>query len=123
MKLSYDCDDYKQLIGEILCDEIYSAIKIVSDSTTKTTDNMTEIIELFDREKCGISIQQLLTKKLICPYPNKVFHEIEKDGVPTLVPASNAIGIVLRYDLSKKPTLEFLENIALNTLESHINVI
>jgi hypothetical protein len=107
LRLSKDSVDAKQLIRELLCDEISSAIKIVMDAKNKS--NMSEIIELFDRENNGIISEQLITKKLIRPSPDKVFHEIKKDGAFTLVPASNAIGIVLRYNLTKEPTLESLE--------------
>jgi hypothetical protein len=110
--------DAKQLIGELLCDEISSAIKIVEDS--KTISNMTEIIELFDKEQNGIIKHQLTTKKLIRPTPDKVFHEMKKDKVFMLVPASNAIGIVLHHNLTKEPTLETLEKLVLPVVGTHM---
>ena len=117
LSLSKDSIDAKQLIGELLCDEIYSAIKIIEDAKTKS--NMTEIIELFDKEKNGIVRHQLTAKKLIRSTPDKVFHEIERNGIATLVPASNAIGIVLCHHLLPEPTLEELEKMVLPVLESH----
>ncbi len=72
---------------------------------------MAEIIELFDKEKNGIIHGQLAVKKLIRSTPDKVFQKIKKDGVFTLVPATNAIGIVLRYNFTKEPTLETLEQL------------
>jgi hypothetical protein len=111
LRPSKDSVDAKQLIGELLCDEISSAIKIVGDAKNKS--NMTEIIDLFDKGINGIISEQLTAKKLIRSTPDKVFHEIEKDKVFMLVPASNAIGIVLHHDLSKEPTLETLEKLVL----------
>jgi len=75
---------------------------------------MTEIIELFDKEKNGIVRHQLTDKDLARPTPDKVFHEIESNGIATLVPASNAIGIVLHHNLLQKPTPETLEKILLS---------
>ena len=89
LRPSKDSVDAKQLIGELLCDEISSAIKIVRDAKNKS--NMTEIIDLFDKGINGIISEQLTAKKLIRSTPDKVFHEIEKDKVFMLVPASNAI--------------------------------
>jgi len=118
LRPSKDTVDAKKLIGELLCDEIYSAIKIVDDSKTKS--NMTEIIELFDKEKNGIVSELLTDKDLTRPTPDKVFHEIIKDKIFMLVPASNAIGIVLHHNLSTEPTLETLEKLVLPVVETHM---
>jgi len=118
LRPSKDSVDAKQLIGELLCDEISSAIKIVGDAKNKS--NMTEIIDLFDKGINGIISEQLTAKKLIRSTPDKVFHEIEKDKVFMLVPASNAIGIVLHHDLSKEPTLETLEKLVLPVVGTHM---
>ncbi len=43
-------------------------------------------------------------------YAAEVFREVERDvGISVLIPASNAIGIVLRHSLTKKPSLIGLE--------------
>jgi len=113
-----DSVDAKQLIGELLCDEIYAAIEIVRDA--KNESSVTEIIDLFDEGINGIICEQLTTKKLISPTPGKVFHKIKKDKVSMLVPASNAIGIVLRHHLSEEPTLETLAKLVLPVVEPHM---
>eukprot|EP01035_Chromulina_nebulosa_P022069 gene22069-28567_t len=110
--------DAKELIGELLCNEIYSAIKIV-DLAQETNSNMKEIIKLFDKEINGIIRKSLIDKGLIRPTPDKVFHEMKINGVSTLVPCSNAIGIVLRNDLTKEPTMEDLKKIALASAGKH----
>jgi hypothetical protein len=51
----------------------------------------------------------LVNKNLKRPTPDKVFREVERDGISVLIPASNAIGIVLRHSLTKKPSLVELE--------------
>ena len=119
LRLVKDSMDAKQLIGELLCDEISSAIKIVRDAKDKS--NMTKIIELFDKEMNGIVREHLTVNKLIRPTPDKVFHEVKRHGIATLVPTSNAIGIVLRYNLTKEPTLETVEKIVLSTFEIQKN--
>jgi hypothetical protein len=117
LRLSKDSIDAKQLIGELLCDEISSAIKIVEDSKTKF--NMKEIIKLFDKEQNAIIKRQLTDKDLTRPTPDKVFHEIKKDKIFMLVPASNAIGIVLHHNLSTEPTIDTLEKLVLPVVETH----
>jgi hypothetical protein len=72
---------------------------------------MKEIIKLFDAEKMSIRCDTLVDKNLKRPTPDKVFREVERDGVFVLIPASNAIGIVLQHGLSKKPSLTELEEI------------
>jgi hypothetical protein len=78
---------------------------------------MRNIIALFDPEKCLIPTSDLVSKNLMRPTPDKIFREVKKDRVPVLIPASNAIGIVLRYNLTKEPSLDELENIARDTTE------
>jgi hypothetical protein len=118
LRQSKDSVDAKQLIGELLCDEIYSAIEIVRDAKTKST--MTEIIDLFDKGINGIVCEQLTNKGLTRPTPDKAFHKIKKDKASMLIPASNAIGIVLRHNLSKEPTLETLAKLVLPVVETHM---
>jgi hypothetical protein len=100
----------QQVIGSHLCAEIYASIKLVKDSKTKTND-LEEIIKLFDKEKKRILSDTLTVKKLQRPTPDKVFREVEQDGIPVLIPASNSIGIVLQHSLTKKPTLNELEEL------------
>jgi hypothetical protein len=98
----------REVIGSHLCAEISAAIKLVKDSKTKKND-MEEIIKLFDKNKKWILSDTLTVKKLQRPTPDKVFRELEQDGIFVLVPASNAIGIVLQHSLTKKPSLNELE--------------
>jgi hypothetical protein len=96
----------RQVIGTHLCAEIYAAIKLVKDA-----QDMDEIIKLFDKDKSIIPSHLLTVKKLKRPTPDKVFREVERDGAPVLISASNAIGIVLHHGLTKKPLLDELEEL------------
>ena len=99
--------DARELIGNLICEEIGSAIDIVMTSCTPTipkTSDMDEIVEVYKEEK-GISLQMLEAKKFVRPAPDKVFRKIKKDGVFLLVPASNALTIVLLNNLKKEPSL------------------
>ena len=100
--------DPRQIIGDYLRDQIYAAANLVRKAKKKTND-MEKIIELFDTDKKFILCNTLDEKKLERPTPDKIFREVEQKGVAVLVPASNAIGIVLQYELKKKPTLDELE--------------
>lgn len=51
----------------------------------------------------------LVEKSLKQPTPDKVFRKVVRDDTYYLVPASKSIGIVLRHNLTKKPSLEELE--------------
>ena len=104
-----DGQDIRQVIGNHLCCQIYDAIKLIKDS--KTNSDTKKIISIFDRDKLWIRSDFLIDKHIKRPTPDKVFREVEQEGVPILIPASNAIGIVLRHSLKKKPTLEELEGL------------
>ena len=105
--------DAKEVIGTHLCAAIYASVKLVRDSKKKGND-MEEIIKLFDKEKMWILGMTLTDKKLDRPSPDKVFREVKRDGVFVLIPASNAIGIVLRHGLSEEPSLNDLEKLLMN---------
>jgi hypothetical protein len=97
----------REVIGSHLSAEISAAIKLVNDS--KTIKDMKAILELFDKDRLWMRSDILADKDLKRPTPDKVFRELEQDGIFVLVPASNAIGIVLQHSLTKKPSLNELE--------------
>ena len=100
----------RQVIGNHLCHEIYCAINVVRGSKTKGND-MEEIIKLFDKDKKCIISETLDVKKLQRPTPDKVFRKVKHGPVTVLIPASNAIGIVLQHNLTKEPDLSALEEL------------
>jgi hypothetical protein len=104
--------DAKEVIGAHLCAAISVAIDLVNES--KKTNGTEEIHKLFDKEKMCIQSTTLTDKKLERPTPDKVFRKAERDGISVLIPASNAVGIVLQHSLSKKPTLYELEELLKN---------
>jgi hypothetical protein len=53
----------------------------------------------------------LAVKKLQRTTPDKVFREVKQDGIFVLIPASDAIGIVLQHSLTKEPSLNELEEL------------
>ncbi|KAI3636048.1 hypothetical protein MIR68_005929 [Amoeboaphelidium protococcarum] len=100
----------RQVIGDQLCDQILAAIEIVEDYQTKDND-MKEILMLFDKEKKLIINNTLKVKDLERSIPDKVFRKVELDGAQVLVPASNAISFVLQHNITKKPTLDQLQEL------------
>jgi hypothetical protein len=92
-----------------LLNEIGDAIKLVQD-TKIAHPQMEEIMAKFVKAQ-QIPSKSLVPKKLQRPVPDKVLREVKIDGVLLLVPATNAIGIVLCHGLTKDPTLAELENI------------
>jgi hypothetical protein len=99
-------EDAREVIGTQLCAEVSAAIKLVTDA-----QDMDGILALFDKDKNYISRQLVKEKNLTRPSPDKVLREVEQDDDFVLIPASNAIGIVLRHQLTKKPTLNELEEL------------
>ena len=105
-----DGQDAREIIGTHLCAQIDAAIPTIRKSKTKTND-MEDIIKLFDKDKNCIRCDTLTAKKLDRPTPDKVFREVKQGRVDVLIPASNAIGIVLKHSLTEKPTLNEIEEL------------
>ena len=100
----------RQVIGFHLCAEIHSAIKQVADSKKRTPD-MKEISKFFENERKWIVADAMTEMNLQRPSPDKIFREVTRDGMSVLIPASNAIGIVLKHSLSVGPSLNQLEQL------------
>ncbi len=107
--------DAKEVIGTHLCAAVSASINLVRKSKSESID-MKEIIKLFDAEKMSILCDTLVDKNLKRPTPDKVFREVKEDGVFVLIPASNAIGIVLRNNITEEPSLTELEKLLTNKL-------
>jgi hypothetical protein len=105
-----DGQNPRQVIGTHLCAAISAAINLVRDSKSQSID-MKEIIKLFDKVKMSILCDTLVDKNLKRPTPDKIFREVERDGISVLIPVSDATGIVLQHSLSKKPSLNELEEL------------
>ena len=105
--------DAREVIGTHLCAVIAAAVTLVRKSKSES-NHMNEIIELFDAKKVSILCDTLVEKKLMRPSPDKVFREVEQGSFFVLIPASNAIGIVLRHGITKKPSLTELEELLKN---------
>lgn len=103
-KIEGVCDD-RELIGMLICEEIGSAIKVITDACIPKSSDMREIVKIFKDREILLTTQTLVDMKLERPAPDKVFREIEKDGVFLLVPASNALSIVLSNNMKEKPSL------------------
>ena len=100
--------DAREVIGSHLCGAISSAINLVRNAKSESI-HMKEIIKLFDAGKMFILCDTLVEKNLKRLTPDKVFREVKQSGVFVLIPASNAIGIVLRHNLTEEPSLTELE--------------
>ena len=98
--------DPRQVIGAHLRAQVSAAIKLVKDA-----QDMEEIIKLFDKDKNCILSHLVNAKKLKRPTLDKVFREVKQGRVFVLIPASNAIGIVLRHEITEEPSLYELEEL------------
>ena len=92
-------------IGEYLCNQVYQAIRVVKEA--KGLTDMSLILSEMDLNKLEI-VSQDLPDEWKRPTHDKVLREIKKDGKSVLVPSTNAVGIVLRHQLTEEPTIEKL---------------
>jgi len=103
----------QERIQQALIEELREAWKTIRDSKIRTPD-MEKILALFKWEGSNlipILSLQLEEKKLIRPSPDKVLHEKILQDEFVLVPATNAIRIVLQYNLKRIPTFKELKSL------------
>jgi hypothetical protein len=105
---SIDDQTVRRIVGEYLCTTIYEAIRVIKTGRLTEPSYQTIIDHHFNTLTGEIDIKELEIHKLKRPSPDKIFREVKHDGLPVLVPASNAIRIVLCHKLEKEPTLEEL---------------
>jgi hypothetical protein len=102
--------DAREVIGTHLCASISAAIGLVNESCGNDDTATAKLMKLF-QETSIFTKSTLVTNKLQRPAPDKVFREVKKGRISVLIPASNAIGIVIRYNLTEEPTLDELEKL------------
>ncbi|KAI3640071.1 hypothetical protein MIR68_000949 [Amoeboaphelidium protococcarum] len=96
----------QSVIGEYLRNQVSQAIDIVKEAKRLTSD-MSRILSKMDLNTLLI-IDEELPNEWKRPTPDKVLRKVEKEGKWVLVPSTNAIGLVLRHQLTEKPTMEKL---------------
>ena len=86
---------------------------MVKDSKASSPD-LKEILKMLASSHFQLKSETLVSgdKILQRPVPDKVLTEVKIEGTWTLVPSSLAVGIVLRFNLTKKPTFDELKQIA-----------
>ncbi len=102
--------DAREVIGSHLCDTILAAIRLVKISCGHDDRTTAKLLKLF-QETTSFTMSTLVNNNLQLLAPDKVFREVEQNDELVLIPASNAIGIILRHHLTKKPTLDELEKL------------
>lgn len=99
----------RQIIGAHLQHYILNAMSLKIEDAISHPDDMRKMIKLFDKEKECIFSDTIAENNLKRPSVDIVFREEERDSSSVLVPASNAIGIVLQHGLAKSPCIDELE--------------
>jgi hypothetical protein len=102
--------DAREVIGSHLCTTIHAAIRLVKRACGSDALTTAKLRKLF-QETNSFTMSTLVTNNLQLLAPDKVFREVEQNDEFVLTPASNAIGIVLRHNLTKRPTLDKLEQL------------
>ena len=108
--------DAREVIGTHLCASIFAAIELVNESCGNDDPTTAKLVKLF-QETSIFKKSTLVTNMLQRSAPDKVFREVERDGVFVLIPASKAIGIVLRHNITEEPSLNDLEELLKNSCE------
>ena len=75
-----------------------------------------KLSKFLDKDTSSMRRRLLTQSKVHRPTPDKVFREVKEGRSFVLIPASDAIGIVLRNNLTEEPTLDELEKLLKNTL-------
>ncbi len=101
------------MIGTHLCAAIFAAIRLVNESCGNDDPTTAKLMKMF-QETSIFTKSILVTNKLQRPAPDKVFREVKQGRVSVLIPASNAIGIVLRHHLTEEPSLDELKKLLKN---------
>jgi hypothetical protein len=76
-------EDARQANGTHLCAQIYAAIKAVEEFCGKDDTTVSKLMKLF-RETAVLRESTLIANQIKRPTPDKVFREVERDGVPVL---------------------------------------
>jgi hypothetical protein len=105
--------DAREVIGAHLCAAVSDAIGLVNESCGNDDTATAKLMKLF-QETSIFTKSTLVTNKLQRPTPDEVFRQVERDGIAVLIPALNAIGIVLQHSLTKEPSLDELEELLKN---------
>ncbi len=102
--------DARHVIGSHLCAEILNAIQLVRGYFGNDDSSVAKLMELF-AQSAVLTKSTLVANGIKRPTPDKIFREVKAGRSFVLVPASNAIGIVLRHNLIEEPYLDELEEL------------
>ncbi|KAI3656723.1 hypothetical protein MP638_003040 [Amoeboaphelidium occidentale] len=98
--------DLRIVIADFLVEEVAMAIDLIEEAIGSYPD-MQKILALLDSE-LKMPRNAVLQNKLQCPMSDKVLRKLFRDGENYLVPANEAIALVLRHKLTKAPSLDEL---------------
>ncbi len=99
-----ESDKSRETIGELLCDSLAEAIALKNDPETR------DFIEAH-KESVSFGLIKVEDVKVLRPSPDKVFRRKWVHGVDSLIPISNAMNIVLTYNLRVRPSFKELETL------------
>ncbi len=99
-----ESDKSRETIGELLCDSLAEAIALKNDPETR------DFIETH-KESLALGFIKIKDVKAARASPDKVFRRKWVHGVDSLIPISNAMNIVLTYNLRVRPSFKELETL------------
>ena len=100
----------RHVIGSHLCAGISAAIDVVKESCGNDEAGTAKLSKLF-QETQVFTKSTFVANSFQLPNFDEVFSEVKQNGDSVLIPASNAIGIVLQHNLKREPFLDELEEL------------
>jgi hypothetical protein len=100
-------DEY---IAEFTINTIYEAIQVITEAPAANPG----IVEIFKKLRAGgneLKLEDIGSFQR--SVPDKLFRQVKSKGCPVLIPASNALDLVIRFDLKKEPSVEELRSLVL----------
>jgi hypothetical protein len=103
-------EEFCSIVEYFLTDRICGAIRLIRDAKKSNKDLWKLIEELRKRGNC---LPEADREKMAIDRndPDKVLRLIMKNGKEMLVPASNALDLVIRHDLSEAPPIDKLQGL------------
>ena len=109
---SNDPTSHRRIIIDYILDEVGKAIDR-RDIILAAHPSMKEVLDIFKTQN-EVPRSLLTEMGIVNPSPNKVLRVVLRRHVAVLVPADAAMALVLRFCLSKTPSIEVLKKILAN---------
>ena len=99
--------DVSAVTEKFVSELLGKAIK-ARDTSVVADERLSNLNALFATAD-AVPLSVLVELKLVRPSPDKVLREVSRDNEAVLIPATEAMAVVLRHGLTKKPSMDALK--------------